>query len=84
MPDEWRLLKPCFKCEGLEEVRTDHEVIGVDGLAVVVDELVGEVLRIILAVLEVLLGEGQHGVMRNLGRGPPRHTTDDVPHSQMT
>ena len=41
-------------------------------------------LRIILEVLEVVLGQGQHGMLRHLGRSPPRRTTDDVPDHQMT
>ena len=42
--------------EGLEEIRADHEVLGVGALAVEIDELVGEMLRIMLEVLEVTLG----------------------------
>ena len=63
VPHQGGLLEPCLDAEGLEEVRADHDVLGIDSLAMEVDELLGEVLGLVLDVLEVVLREGQHGVL---------------------
>ena len=84
MPHQGLAPEPWLDSEGVQKLRADHEVLGVDSFAMEVDELLGEVLGIVIEVHEVILREGQQEAPLHNEGCPPRYTTRKVTDDNMT
>ena len=84
MPHQGLAPEPWLDNEGVQKLRAQHEVLGVDSFAMEVDELLGEVLGIVIEVHEVILREGQQEVPLHLQGCPPLYTTHEVTDDKVT